>query len=151
MTSPPEPASRLRRPRAWRRLGRALARLGLYAFTVGGALVMLVPFAWMLLTSLKRGDEVFRFPITALPEHPLWSNYVRAVTVVPFGRGLLNTLLLVLPPLAVGLSVTALAAYSFARLRFPGRDALFAILLGTMMIPGVVTVVPLFILFPALN
>jgi multiple sugar transport system permease protein len=136
---------------ARRRAGGAVVRLGLYAFVSAGAVVMLVPFAWMVLTSLKRSDEVFRLPVTALPDHPVWSNYVRAVTVVPFARGLVNTLILVLPPLAIGLFVTALAAYAFARLRFPGREALFALLLGTMMIPGAVTMVPLFVLFRELN
>jgi arabinooligosaccharide transport system permease protein len=128
-----------------------MSRLVLCGFVLAGALLTLAPFAWMVLTSLKRSDEVFRVPIAALPEHPLWSNYARAVTVVPFSRGVGNTLILVLPPLVVGLLATALAAYAFARLRFPGRELLFGILMGTMMIPGAVTMVPLFILFRDLN
>lgn len=125
-----------------------LLRLG---FVLAGALLTLAPFAWMVLTSLKSSAEVFQVPLVVWPVRPLWSNYRLAVTVVPFGRGLLNTLVLVLPPLVVGLFLTALAAYAFARLRFPGREPLFAVLLGSMMIPGVVTMVPLFLLFRTLG
>src|SRR5262245_13849735 len=121
-----------RRAAAFRRWPALLGQLFRFAFVAAGASLTLAPFAWLVLTSLKASAEVFQFPVTLWPARPLWSNYVRAVTVVPFGRGVLNTLLLVLPPLVIGLFFTALAAYAFARLRFPGREALFAVLLGSM-------------------
>jgi multiple sugar transport system permease protein len=130
---------------------RASAALLSYALLVAGAIVMAAPFAWMLSTALKTGGAVFLLPPRWLPSPPHWENFARAVSVVPFFRGVRNTLLIVLPPLLVGTFACALAAYSFARLRFPGRDLLFGGLLLTMMIPGAVTMVPLFILFRELR
>jgi arabinooligosaccharide transport system permease protein len=149
MSSPGEVQSR--RTAVVSKLLVTLGRLSRIGFLLAGALLTLAPFAWMVSTSLKTSAEVFQVPLVVWPARPLWSNYLRAVTVVPFGRGLLNTLFLVLPPLAVGLFLSALAAYAFARLRFPGREPLFAIVLGSMMIPGVVTMVPLFLLFRTLG
>jgi len=150
MTNPPDNPLSPKRARlpSW---PRVLGHVTLYALVLAGAALTLAPFAWMVLTSLKASEEVFRFPIVFLPDEPRWSNYLRAVTVVPFWRGLLNTLLLVLPALVVGLFASALAAYAFARLRFPGRDLLFGVLLGSMMVPAAVTMVPLFVLFRELR
>lgn len=78
---------------------------------------------------------------------PVWENYRTVVTEVPFFHGVRNTLIVTLIPLIGGLFTTSLAAYAFAKLRFPGRDMLFYAILGTMMIPGVVTMLPMFILF----
>lgn len=78
---------------------------------------------------------------------PEWSNYREVVTTVPFFRGVANTLTVTLVGLLGGLFTTSLAAYAFAKLRFPGRDLLFFAILGTMMIPGVVTMLPTFVLF----
>ena len=78
---------------------------------------------------------------------PAWENYREVVATVPFFQGVRNTLIITLTGLIVGLFTTSLAAYAFAKLRFPGREAMFYALLGTMMIPGVVTMLPTFILF----
>jgi multiple sugar transport system permease protein len=78
---------------------------------------------------------------------PAWENYKEVVDTVPFFQGVRNTLLITLIGLIGGLFTTSLSAYAFAKLRFPGRDALFYAILGTMMIPGVVTMLPTFILF----
>lgn len=78
---------------------------------------------------------------------PAWENYKEVVDTVPFFQGVRNTLLITLVGLFGGLFTTSLSAYAFAKLRFPGRDALFYAILGTMMIPGVVTMLPTFILF----
>jgi multiple sugar transport system permease protein len=118
---------------------------------LGGALLTLVPFWWMLTTSLETPAGVFAQPPRWFPPQPQWGNFIKVTTVVPFWRGLANTLLLTVPSLVIGLLVSALAAYAFARLRFPGRDALFGVLLGTLMIPGAVTMVPLFMLFRELR
>jgi multiple sugar transport system permease protein len=121
------------------------------ALVLLGAVSTLVPFWWMLATSLETTAGVFAQPPHWFPIHPQWDNYVKVTTVVPFWRGLGNTLLLTVPPLVVGLLVSALAAYAFARLRFPGREALFGALLATLMIPGAVTMIPLFVLFRDLH
>src|SRR5947209_10717242 len=116
-----------------------------------GALTTLLPFYWMVSTALQTPGGVFSSPPHWIPPNPQWGNFSRVTTVVPFWRGLLNTLVIVLPPLVIGLLVCALAAYAFARLRFPGRETLFGILLATLMIPGAVTLVPTFVLFKELR
>jgi multiple sugar transport system permease protein len=78
---------------------------------------------------------------------PEWANYKTVVTTVPFAQGVINTLIVTMVGLIGGLFTTSLSAYAFAKLRFPGRESLFYLLLGTMMIPGVVTMLPTFILF----
>lgn len=78
---------------------------------------------------------------------PEWKNYKEVIETVPFFRGVANTLIITLVGLFGGLFTTSLSAYAFAKLRFPGRDALFYVILGTMMIPGVVTMLPTFVLF----
>jgi multiple sugar transport system permease protein len=78
---------------------------------------------------------------------PEWENYKTVVTTVPFAQGVVNTLIVTMVGLIGGLFTTSLSAYAFAKLRFPGRESLFYLLLGTMMIPGVVTMLPTFILF----
>ena len=127
--------------------GRFLARVLVFA----GAATTLLPFWWMTVTALQTPGGVFAQPPEWFPSDPQWGNLWRVTVVVPFWRGLANTLLLTLPPLVVGLLMSALAAFAFARLRFPGREALFGALLATLMIPAAVTMVPLFVLFRELR
>jgi multiple sugar transport system permease protein len=130
---------------------RSIAAWAPALLVVLGAAATLLPFWWMVATALQTPAGVFRQPPEWFPEQPRWGNFWTVTTVVPFWRGLRNTLLLTVPPLAVGLFSSALAGYAFARLRFPGREALFGALLATLMIPGAVTMVPLFVLFRELR
>jgi multiple sugar transport system permease protein len=99
----------------------------------------------MLSTSLKSLPEVARWPVQWIPSHPRWQNYVTVFDHVPFLRFYGNTVLVTLLR-TLGLLVTScMAGYAFARLRFPGRDAFFLVYLGTMMVPGQVTIIPRFI------
>ncbi len=189
-------AAALRVPKSKRYfLGKAVTYLLLSLFGV----TMLIPFLWMVSTSLKDPGSIFNFPPEWIPgqtKHyweeanqrllvrPLgeadagsvrvkilegpkegsyadipasalkrewklkieWSNYTRAWKAIPFGRGYINSLILTLS-VTIGQVVTSsMAAYAFARLNFPGRDKLFMAYLSTMMIPGVVTLIPVFIL-----
>ena len=120
-------------------------------FVLLGAAAMLLPFWWMVSTALQTPAGVFAQPPQWFPAQPRWENFWKVTSAVPFWRGLRNTLLLTIPPLAVGLLASALAAYAFARLRFPGREALFGALLATLMIPAAVPMVPLFVLFRELR
>jgi multiple sugar transport system permease protein len=126
-------------------------RTVLYLILVGGATTMVVPFLWMVSTSLKTNLEVFRFPPTFIPEAAQWQNYVEIFKVVPYGRWFANSLIITLAQTLLYLFVASLAAYTFARLRFPGRDALFMLYLATMMVPGEVTLIPKFILMKELH
>ena len=117
---------------------------------ITGALTMVLPFFWMVNTSLKALPDVFKAPF-ALPNPPLWANYPAVFTTIPFARCYLNTLLVTLARTSGVLLTSAMAAYAFARLRFPGREALFMLYLGTMMIPSQVTMIPNFVLMRVLG
>lgn len=144
-------------PRVGRDRGRvSLMRRKLGAFTVGQwllalfllptALFMLAPFVWMVSTSLKTSGQVFEYPPNLIP-HPIeWGNYLKVFTVLPFARFFLNSFIVAASVTVLQLVTSSLAAYAFARLRFPGRDALFLGYLGTLMIPGQVVIIPNFIL-----
>jgi multiple sugar transport system permease protein/sn-glycerol 3-phosphate transport system permease protein len=128
-----------------------LGRILTYMLLIGGAIVIMVPFFWMISTSLKKQWDVYLFPPVWIPNPPQWQNYVQALTVYPFYLYFLNTLrITALACLGTTLS-SSLAAYGFSRLRAPGRDTIFLLLLGTMMLPYAVTMVPLFMLFSRLG
>jgi ABC-type glycerol-3-phosphate transport system permease component len=130
---------------------RALSWIGLHGTVVLVAVAVGFPFFYMLTTSLKTIAEVYTVPLPWLPERPEWGNYVEAWTRVPFGRFTLNSLIytgiLTLGEFTMGLT----CGYAFARLRFPGRDRLFGLMLLTFMIPGVITLVPRFVLLKELG
>jgi multiple sugar transport system permease protein len=118
-----------------------------YLFLTIGSLVMAIPFLWMLSTSLKEQGVVFEMPPKWIPEHFEWSNYLFVLTEANVLKGFMNTMLVISLPCVIGLFTSALAANAFARLTFPAKNSLFIMLLATMMIPGVVTMIPTFILF----
>lgn len=125
-----------------------LARILAYIFLSIGAAVMIIPFIWSISSSLKTAEKIFVFPPQWIPNPVKWQNYAIAWTssTVPFGRFMLNSLFLALVVPSLQIFTSALAAYAFARLQFPGRDKFFLLFLGTMMIPGQVLVIPNFIL-----
>ncbi len=113
------------------------------------ALLFLIPFFWLIVTSLKPLNQVFTDPVRWLPDPVMWENYVTALTSPAFQFVLLlrNTILYAgVSMVGVTLS-SAIVAYGFARLRFWGKDTLFVITLATMMLPAIVTLIPTYILF----
>ncbi len=109
-----------------------------------GSLAMLLPFFWMISTSLKPDDQIFS---KAWIPHPIqWRNYMDALSAIPFLQYLWNTLFISFWTILGTVLSSALTGYSFARLRWPGRDILFGVMLATMMIPPQVTMVPVFML-----
>lgn len=112
----------------------APAFLLLSLLLVAGALVNLVPFVWTLSTSLKTPAEVFSYPPTWLPDPIAWGNYARAFEVVN-PRVFLNSALFSVSIVLLQGLVTTMGGFGFARLRFPAREPLFLLYLGTMMIP----------------
>jgi ABC-type glycerol-3-phosphate transport system permease component len=130
-----------------RLIGHSLVHLLL----LSGVVLMFIPLAWTLSTSLKKPGEVFLFPPTFIPSEIIWRNYADAVTAIPFFQYLRNTVLITgLSILGKVISVT-LVAFAFARLRWWGRDTLFLIMLATLMLPPHVTLIPQFILFKQLG
>lgn len=110
------------------------------------SLVAIFPLLWMISTSLKTADQIFVWPPKLIPDPIQWSNYPGVFDTLPFGRFFLNTVFYTSAVTIGQLLFCSLAGYAFARLKFPGRDMIFYLYLGTMMIPGSVTLVPSFIL-----
>lgn len=130
-------------PKTKKRMQVILAQICLIAASA----FFLIPFLWMVSTSLKELSQVFTNPPEWLPRPFNWSNYVEATEYIPFFTYLKNTVLItVLSTLGVIISCP-LVAYSFAKLEWRGRDPLFIITIAVMMIPGQVTLIPLFLLF----
>ena len=108
------------------------------------ALIVIAPFIWMILTSFKDMSEIYVYPPKWLPEKFNFDNYVKAFTAAPFGRYYFNSLVVAFAVTLGQLITCSMAAFAFARLRFKGRDVLFYVFLGTMMIPYNVTMIPSF-------
>jgi ABC-type glycerol-3-phosphate transport system permease component len=117
------------------------------------AAIFVIPFLWLVITSLKATNQVFTDPPMWIPEPIMWGNYVEALTspAFPFLKLLKNTLFYVILTTAGTVISSATVAYGFSRIRFKGRDTLFAITLSTMMLPGIVTMIPTYVLFRTLN
>ncbi|MFD0712593.1 carbohydrate ABC transporter permease [Paenibacillus sp. GCM10027626] len=114
-------------------------------------LLFLLPFLWLVLTSLKTTDDIFVYPVVWWPSSLQWSNYWEALQAIPFIRYTLNTLLLCVLAVIGQMISSPLVAYGLARLRFPGRNLIFFIMMGTMMLPYQVTMVPVYVLFNKLD
>jgi multiple sugar transport system permease protein len=110
------------------------------------ALTMLLPFLWMVSTAFMSELEVYRFPPEFVPSELRWSNFPEALSLQPFGRFFLNTVIVAAASVVGQLVFCSMAAYAFARLKFRWRNKIFAAYLATMMIPGIVTVIPAFLL-----
>lgn len=122
-----------------------------YLVTTAGAVAMLLPFAWMISTSLKVENEIFTVPIKWLPSRVTFDNYVRALEIVPIFKCMLNTLIIAIPKILGEVFISALVAFGFSRFDFKGRNTLFMIMLATMMLPYEVTMIPTFMLWSGLG
>lgn len=126
-----------------RNVGRGL----LYLIAVSGSAVFMFPFVWTVLSSLKRGGELFRFPPTWFPEVPQFQNYPKVFEIVTWATWTWNSTLVAVVSTFGAVLTAALVGYSFARFRYPARDVLFIITLSTMMLPVEVTLIPLYLMF----
>lgn len=124
------------------RLRAAAGGLGLHSLMAVLSLAMVGPFVWMLLTSFKSYTEAA--DPAWMPEAFLWGNYPEVLRVIPFARFTLNSLMIAGWVTLLQVFTSALAAFSFARLEWPGRDRVFFLYLGTMMLPGLVMLIPTF-------
>ena len=136
---------------ASRSRAEAFKLITVYIVLAVGGMFVCLPFIWMISTSLKDEGSVFVFPPSWIPHPAVWSNYSDAMTVLPFAIFFRNTLITTLVPIVGVLLSCSLAAYSFSRLRWPGRDICFLLVLATMMLPHQVTMIPQFILFRTLG
>lgn len=122
------------------------SRIIAYTILILGAISMLVPFLWMLATSLMSSQQIYAFPPQLIPNPARWQNYPEALNSVPLVRFFWNSLIVATLTTAGQLVTASMAGYAFARLKFPFRNTLFFLFLATMMIPPQVNIVPLFIL-----
>lgn len=128
-----------------RRLRWAWGGVLAHAVLVTGAVVMVIPFLWMLHTSTMPTNEAYKYPPVLLPSRRAWENYGIALSLLPFGRFYANSLIVSGTITLAQLLTCSLGAFAFARLRFPGRDSLFMLYLATMMVPAEVTLIPNFV------
>jgi multiple sugar transport system permease protein len=122
-----------------------------FSFLLVGAVFFLFPFFWMISTSLRTGDEVFLYPPSLIPKKFIFQNYMDIWSKAPFGTYFFNSMLVTSSITLGELSTSALAAYAFSKIEFPGREKLFLAFLGTLIIPNIVTLVPVFVLVRKLN
>jgi multiple sugar transport system permease protein len=121
--------------------------LFVYLFLILASIATILPLFWMISTSLKSGDIIFEIPPKWIPETFEWENYKRAVTDIPFFLYFKNTVIITGFRMFAEVFVSALVAYGFARFNFPGKNFWFVILLSTIMLPGEITMIPVFIMF----
>ncbi|MCX7919346.1 MAG: carbohydrate ABC transporter permease [bacterium] len=126
----------------------------LHTVLIIGAIIFALPFVWMLATSLKTDlqiEDVSSIYRMLVPNPVQWSNYYKALTYISFLKYLWNTIYVTIMSIIGVIISCSLVAYSFARLRWPGRDATFLVLLSTMMLPAQVTMIPIFLIFTKLG
>ncbi|HET9344703.1 MAG TPA: carbohydrate ABC transporter permease [Candidatus Limnocylindrales bacterium] len=135
------PRARTRRPR------RLLSTVFWYAVLVSISVVTVLPFAWMLLTSLKGPeDPIFSVPPQFIPQHPTLDNYAKVLDTLPVVAFFRNSIIVAVAVTGLSVLVTALAAYPLAKMRFRGRDVVFYLLLATLIVPVQLTYIPSFVL-----
>jgi multiple sugar transport system permease protein len=146
------------RPRArpvvarWRHTGRHAVRITVvYILLVAISVIMLIPLVWMISTALKSLDQVGIFPPEWIPNPVLWDNFGQALTFLPFALYFRNTGIITGFSILGTLISCSLVAYGFARLRARGREALFLLVLSTLMLPNQVTMIPQYVLFAKLH
>ena len=124
-----------------------LRRVLLYIVLILIAVIMVVPFLWMLSTSLKTQYDAVKIPPVWIPDPPQWENYVKLFTEQPMFEFMLNTIKIVFFVVLGQLFFSSLAAYSFARISFKGRNVVFFFYIATLMVPGQVTMIPTYLMF----
>ncbi|PFG19068.1 carbohydrate ABC transporter permease [Serinibacter salmoneus] len=139
----------LNRPR---RRGRTLAgRIALYVTLAIAAAAIMLPFVWMVISSLKTNNQVFSIPIQWIPDPVVWENYLDIWTKSDMATWLRNTLILSVTVTCLQVLTGSFAAYGFAKTRFPGRDVLFLAYIGTIAVPWQAYMIPQFILMSRLG
>lgn len=126
-------------------------KMVVYILLFMGTFVLMIPFAWMVSTSLKEPGAVFNWPPEWMPDPVVWGNYPKAWSYLPFNTFLTNTLIITVTTV-IGQTLSAsIVGYSFARLRWIGRDVLFLVVLATLMLPFHITMIPVFAIWKQLG
>jgi multiple sugar transport system permease protein len=133
------------------RLNKILSNVLWYAVVIVLMLAVILPFVWMLVTSLKGQKEVFAYPPSWIPQHWQWQNYLAVWKDAPFARYFLNSTIVALAVTAGQLTSCVLAAFAFARMKFKGKNFMFLLYLSTTMISTQVTLIPSYLIMKNLN
>ncbi len=120
----------------------SLSKLLIYVILILGVFITVFPFIWMILTSFKNQSEAIRIPLKFFPSELRFSNYTDVFKKIPFGYMYLNTVINAAVIVTVQLIFCSMAAYAFARIKFPGRNVIFAVLLSVLMIPSSFFIIP---------
>ena len=134
-----------------RRIKRALPQIALVSFLLILSILMILPLSWTISTSLRLPTESFRMPPSFFPTSFNLSGYQAIFEIFPFARFITNSLIVAASSVALNIVVTTMAAYSFSRINFPGRNVLFIVILSGMMLPAQATMIPLFIIMSRLG
>lgn len=137
--------------RGYRKRTVSISDLLIHFCLVLGAALMIFPFLWTLTSSLKSIMEMFSYPPKLLPEIYMFSNYVKSITAMPFGKAYWNSFFVTASIVIIQLLTCSMAAYAFAKIRFPGREALFMLFLAMLMVPHQVTMIPMYLIMGKLN
>ncbi len=128
-----------------------IGHLGLHLLLIVLGITFFAPLAWVISTSLKLPGEIFVTPIQWIPSHPRWANYVEIFTYLPFHRFILNSFFLAIMEASGTVISSTIVAYGISRIRWAGRDIVLALVVATMMLPGIVTLIPVFIMFKKIS
>ena len=115
------------------------------------ALLFLFPFFWMVSNAVRSNAEVMAIPVRILPRVFEWDNFAKAWIQLPFGRFFINSLFISLSVTVITVVISCLSGYAFARLKFPGREALLVTYLGTLMVPAIMLIIPLYLIVNSLG
>jgi multiple sugar transport system permease protein len=138
-------------PRTTRRTREIAAKVTVFATLLVLSIPFLAPLFWLASTALKTPDQIYLFPPRWIPNPMRWENFIEGWTAAPFTLFLRNTMITTFIPMLGEVFVSAMAAYSFSRVRWPGRDKVFFLCLATMLMPSVATFIPVFLLFRTLG
>lgn len=130
---------------------KRLAKVPSYTVLILLSALFLVPFLWTVSTALKANEDAFTFPPQWIPNPAHWDNFPKAWTALPFTQWVLNTLFITVVTTAATVVTSSLVAYGFSRFKFRGRNAMFYTMLATMMLPGQVTMIPVFMIWRELG
>ncbi|MCP3739443.1 carbohydrate ABC transporter permease [Rossellomorea sp. BNER] len=131
-------------------IGTIKRTISLFILIVG-AIISLIPFIWLVRSSLMTSTEIFEFPPKIFPEEIQWSNYIEIFSIIDFFQYFKNTLIILVPVILGTIITCCMCGYGFARLRFPGKNIWFGLIIATMMLPSAVTLIPTFLMWSELN
>lgn len=126
-------------------------KICIYIFLIAGAFVCMFPFYWMLRSSFMDMGQIFVMPPILIPDPFVTTNYSEAMEVMPYFKYLMNTLIVVISNVGGSILSASICAFSFSRLRWPGRDKVFMIILTSLMTPSIVTMIPTFVMWSKLG